>query len=529
MTIQNDGTFNADTKEQIQDAMVADAKEYWGEDLKEREEAIVRTFYEPIAERFAVSQRDIAGVLASAQIDNAVGSGLDLLTALIGVRRRAAMKSTGTATFKHKDDGTVVSKDYTIASGTLAQTESNDPVRFETIETAIISGPDTEVDSLAYSTSNTNYTTKTSFTVDTTYRKSVDVSADIRTTDGTVAADLEVADATNTTQIHTASTTNTSFTTSGPTTYDVSGLTGEITVEYRIKSNDSNVSVELDESTFETGGESATDVPIQSVEAGLFTNVGANTIVVMPDPPVGVREVTNKSETSGGRDEETDDSLRDRAKQSLGTGSRASATALINTVRAVDDVKGVSIFINDSSTDNTGSGGLPDHSFELVVQDGEPQEVGDMIVRTKAAGDNAYSGVNGTSQTVTTELPNGQTHEVEYSTPTEVKIYVDMDLKITNEYPGDDYVRDSIVQYIGGVLASGNDEGGELQVSDDVLYGLVEYAVRDVDGVYDINSLYIGNSSSPTSTSDISIAANEIATSDASDGSMILATTEVNL
>jgi uncharacterized phage protein gp47/JayE len=415
MTIQSDGTFNADTKEQVLDAMIADAKEYWGEDLKDRKEATIRKFYKPIAERFAISQRDIASVLASAQIDNAEGAGLDLLTALIGVRRHEAMSATGTITFQHKKDGTVAPRDYTIAEGTLIQTESDTPVRFETTESAILKE-----------------------------------------------------------------------------------------------------------------GNATVDVPIEAVEAGVNANVGANTIIVMPDPPIGVRAATNPSATSGGRDEEGDESLRSRAKESLGAGSRASATALVNTARALDGVKGVSIFLNDSSTDNTDSGGLPDHSFELVVQGGNQQDIADMILSTKAAGDNAYSGVNGTSKTAEATLPNGQTHPVSYSTPTNVKIYVDMDLKVKEEYAGDDDVRNSIVQYIGGILSSANDESGELLVGDDVLYGKVEYAVRDVRGVYDINSLTIGTSESPTGTSDIEIAEGNISKADATDGSITIATSEVS-
>lgn len=528
MTIEKDGTFGVDTKDQILDAMIADAKQYWGEDLKDQEEAVIRMMYEPIAERFAVSQQDLAGVLAAAQIDNAEGSGLDLLTALIGVRRRIALSSTGTAVFKHKEDGSVAPRDYTISEGTNAQTDSADPVQFGTTNSALIKGPYTEVDSTTYSTSNTSYTTKTSFTVDTTYRKTVDVSADIRTTDGTVAADLEVADASNAVQIHTGSTTNTSFTTSGPTTYDVSNLSGEITVEYRVKSNDGTIAVELTDSTFERGGESATEAPIEAQNAGIRGNVGANTVVILPDPPNGVRAVTNPASTSGGRDEENDDSLRSRTKETLGTGSRASATALINSTRSLEGVKGVSIFINDTSTDNTGSGGLPDHSFELVVQDGNSQDIADAILKTKAAGDTAYSGSNGSGQTVSSELPNGQTHDVSYSVPNEIKIYVDMDLKVTDEYVGDDEIRDSIIQYIGGLLASANDEAGELLVGDDVLYGRVEYAVRDVQGVYDVNSLYVDTTSDPTATSDISIADSDIATGDATDSSMTIATTTVD-
>lgn len=415
MTIRDDGTFDSDTKQDIEDALIQDAKNYWGDDLNDNEEKTIRQFYEPIAERFAVSQQDIAAVLASSQIDYAEDGGLDLLTALIGIRRQPALKATGTVTFKHAEDGSTASQDYTVPEGTRVQTNSDNPVRFDTTKSVVLSS-----------------------------------------------------------------------------------------------------------------GTASVDAPVEAIGGGIRGNVGANTIVVMPDPPLGIKVVNNAAETTGGKDEETDESLRERAKENLGSGSRASASALINTARALEGVKGVSIFINDTSTDNTGSGGLPDHSFELVVQDGTPSEIAQMILDTKAAGDNAYSGAHGTTQTVTAELPNGQTHDVSFSTPTQVQIYVDCDLKVTDEYEGDDALRDSIVRYLGGTLSSNNDEGGDLLVGEDVLYGMVEYAVRDTDGVYDVNSLYIDTSSSPAATSDIAIADDSIAFGDATDSSITIATTTVS-
>jgi hypothetical protein len=416
MTINSQGQFNQQTKDEILNAMIADAREYWGEDLKNSEEAIIRTFYEPIAERFAVSQSDLADVLSASQIDYAEGAGLDLLTALIGIRRKPALNSTGTITLKHKEDETAAPRDYTIPAGTVVQTDSNDPVRYETTESVILKE-----------------------------------------------------------------------------------------------------------------GSSSVDASIVAQESAINGNTGANTIVVMPSPPVGIREVTNPSATSGGRDEESDESLRNRAKESFGDGSRSSAPALINGVKTLDGVRGVSIFINDSSKDNTSSGGLPDHSFELVVQGGDKQEIADRILEKKAAGDNSYAGVNGTANVVDSKLPNGQSHTIKFSEPNSIKIYVDVDLKITNKYAGDDSIRDSIVNYVGGVLSSGNDISGELDVRQNVLYGKIEYAIRDVRGVYDINSLTIGVTDPPSESTDIVIGDGEISLADATDNSINVSKNEIDL
>lgn len=409
MTNFKDGQYLSDSQQQVLDAMVADAKEYFGEDLKDDELATIRLFYAPIAIQFANAQDDIGLVLQSAQIDHAVDRRLDLLTALIGVKRDPATYASGSVTFTR---GEPAGKDYTIPSGTLVQTDSNDPTKYETAETVVL----------------------------------------------------------------------------------------------------------------ESGTTSKT-APIESLESGVDSNAGPNTVTILPSPPAGIEGVTNPAEITGGTNQETDDSLRSRAKEELSTGSRASAQALIYGAKALDGVKSVSIFINDTGTDNTGTGGLPDHSFELIVLGGNSQEIGQMILDTKAAGDTAYGGAHGTEVSVTADLPNGQTHGVSYSNPTGVTIYIDADLKVTEQYEGDDALRDSIVEYIGGLTSGGNNDDGELLVGGDVLYGKVEYAIRDVDGVYDVNSLTIGTSDNPTGTSDIAISDSSVATTDATDNSIIGLTT----
>ena len=406
-----DGRPNPDDADDILAAMVADAKEYFGEDLKDNELGIIRTFYRPIAERLAEAQGDIGLVLDSSQIDHASGQALDLLTALIGVSRQTADHATGTVTFSRDS---AASQDYTVPAGTTVQTDSNDPVQFET----------TEAKTLAE-------------------------------------------------------------------------------------------------------GTTSVDAPIEAVEGGTRGNVGANTIVVMPDPPAGVEDVTNNVATDGGSEEETDDELRERAKSELAQGSRASAPALVNKVGQLDGVTSTSIFVNDTNNDNTGSGGLPDHSFEVVVSGGNQTEIAQAILDTKAAGDTAYAGAYGSATSADADLPNGQTMTIDFSRPTEVKIYVDVDLEYTSEYEGDGAVKDRITSYIGGLLSSGNEVDG-LGVGENVLYGEVEYAIRDVTGVHDVTNLYVDTTSGGTNQSNISIADSEVALTDATDGSITLTTTEVN-
>ena len=405
------GRYHEDTVEETLNAMIADAVEYWG-DLNDTERATIKKFYRPIAERLVDVQADIGLILDSSQIDHASGTALDLLCALIGIRRQPSSPASGTVEFRRS---TEADRDYTISSGTTVQTDSNNPVRFETTESVILE-------------------------------------------QGTVKQTVEV----------------------------------------------------------------------EAVDPGPDGNVGPNAIEVMPDPPTGVEEVANPEKTIGGSDEETDDELRQRAKNELGAGSRASAPALVNSVSRLDDVTSVSIFVNDSSDDNTVDGGLPDHSFELVINGGLNDEIADAILETKAAGDNAYAGVNGTAASGIAELPNGQEMEIEFSRPDEVKIYVDVEVEVTDlDAINEDDVTDSIVTYIGGLLSSGNEVDG-LGVGEDVIHGEIEYAIRENESVYDVPSLLIDTSDPPEQTTNLSIADSSVATADGTDTSITVTLTEVD-
>lgn len=401
-----DGHFQPDSSDDIIEALLEDAKEYFGEDLNDEQLAVFRLFYQPVANRLAEAQQHIGLVLSSAQIDYAEGRALDLLTALIGVPRREAERAEGEVTFYRNSPASI---DYAIPSGTIVQTEGIDPVRFLTRETAIIEQGETEI-----------------------------------------------------------------------------------------------------------------TVPIRALEGGINGNVGSNTITVMPSPPTGIDAVTNEEGTSGGRNEETDDELRERAKEDLAEGSASTAPALITAVQSVDDVRSVGIFINDTNIDQTSSGGLPAHSFELVVDGGEDQSIGDMIIEKKAAGDTAWGGVNGELVEVEGRLPNGQAHEVKFSRPNVVPIYVDATLQTTDEYEGNVAVRDSITSYIGGVLSSENEIQGKVDVGGDVLYGEVEFAIRSVRGVYDVTDLKIGRVDPPTETANLSMEFNEQALTSAIDDSITI-------
>ena len=399
------GRFVGATQDEILSILMANAKVEFGDDLNDTQLAVIRTFYRPVAALLADVQSDIGSVLDSAQLDYAEGTALDLLVALIGVNRKPAFDSKGEVTFSRDSDADV---DYTIPKGTTVQTDSIDPIRFETTEKAVL----------------------------------------------------------------------------------------------------------------QSGTSSVSGVSIRAVEGGTHSNVGANTLTVMTDAPTGIEEATNPAQTFGGENEEEDSDLRERAKSELSDGMRGTAIGVRNQLLKTEDVKSVSLFINDS--DDTDADGRPSQHTEYVVEGGVDQAVGQTIFDSKAAGDGTIGGVLGSRVAVDAEIGNGQTHPVEFSRSTEIQIYVDMDLSTTDQYEGDSEVRDAIIRYIGGLITSADEEDGTLRSGDDVVYTKVLSAVMSVDGVADATSLTIGKSASPTGTSNLAVAQTEIATGDATDGSITI-------
>jgi len=269
-----------------------------------------------------------------------------------------------------------------------------------------------------------------------------------------------------------------------------------------------------EEAVLESGTSSVT-APVQALEEGSIGNVAADTITEATVFPPGVDSITNQNATSGGRDREQDDPYRQRIQKSVGDVETTSGYHLYNTLKPRSFVKEIRFL--DNSSDSV-SNGLDPHQFEVVVaaEDGHKDEIAQVIFENMPMGSNIVGGVHGTEVTGTAELPNGQTFTIPYSSPTSVSIYVT--LEITEENDVDkSQIKDNIVSYIGGVKTSGTKVYGDLSVEEDVIYGEVEYQIREATGVYDVPTLEIDTSDPPSGTSNITISQNQVAEIDHAD------------
>lgn len=226
----------------------------------------------------------------------------------------------------------------------------------------------------------------------------------------------------------------------------------------------------------------------------------AGTITEIDTPITGWSTVTNLADAQEGTNEETDVELRSRRERSVARDAQAIIDAIFAAVANVPGVTQTVVLEND--TDSVDSNGLPPHSFQVVVVGGVDEDIGDAIWLKKPAGILSFG-----TTTVQIEDSQGIPHNISFSRPTEVDIYVTVTINTFDDYPanGDDLIKQAIVYYANGVLV----EGRGFSLADDVIYTRLYTPINSVQG-HEISDLRIGTSASPTGTSNIAIAATEI-------------------
>lgn len=127
-----------------------------------------------------------------------------------------------------------------------------------------------------------------------------------------------------------------------PATLDYSIPVGTL-VETLPNSDGDIIRFETTESAVLLTGQTEIFVNIKSVEPGLISNVVANKIIIINNPPLGIESVINVESIIGGEDEETDENLRERAKATLETSGLGTVNAIESKIATVSGVKSVKV------------------------------------------------------------------------------------------------------------------------------------------------------------------------------------------
>jgi len=242
------------------------------------------------------------------------------------------------------------------------------------------------------------------------------------------------------------------------------------------------------------------NVPVTATVDGPNQSV-AGTIVEIVTPISGWSGVYNQTDATLGADEETDEDLRTRRELELSQPGTSPPDALRADLLEVDGVTNVIVFYNPQDT--TDADGMPPHSVEALVQGGADQDITDAIGAGVAAGIQTHG-----TNTFTWTDDNGTDHDIKWSRPTEVLIYVDITLlKDPAFYPldGDDQVKAAIVAY-----------GDSLPVGRNVVASAVASAAFRVAGVLDVTATLIDDAPAPATSTTVVIGTRELALYDTS-------------
>lgn len=254
------------------------------------------------------------------------------------------------------------------------------------------------------------------------------------------------------------------------------------------------------EQTVTIGAGGTVQVDCIALETGPIQAI-AGTLTQIDTPVAGLDSVTNAEDAIVGRDIETDAQMRIRRNGNLQFSQCGPVEAIRNAILALNAestqvaIEHVIVFENYSLT--TDGRGLPGKSFEVIVHQAggsteRDQQIADTIfLKAKPAGIEPHGAVS-----VDVTDSQGFTHACKFTRPTQVPIYLELDLTVTADYPanGDDYIKDQIVAW-GNVLGPG---------ADVIVYPALVSQLAGIAGITDV-AVRIGRAASPTTDDNVDI------------------------
>lgn len=221
----------------------------------------------------------------------------------------------------------------------------------------------------------------------------------------------------------------------------------------------------------------------------------ANSLTKLVTPQFGVTSVTNLSDITIGRAQETDSELRIRRAKSVAIASQSLVNSLEGGLLAVPNVTNCVVFEN--SSDAVDANGLPPHSVCCIVSGGSDSDIAQMIWLLKSLGVTLF----GTSSSVAIDA-KGRSHSISFSRPIDVPVHIAINITKKDGYPSTapDDIANAIVAW-----GLANQSIGE-----EVIYSRLYEPINSVLG-FSVSSLAIGRSSEAMQASNIVLSYSELA------------------
>lgn len=222
----------------------------------------------------------------------------------------------------------------------------------------------------------------------------------------------------------------------------------------------------------------------------------AGTITTIVTPVLGWDSVTNPVAATPGRLRETDEELRLRFRNTKFERATNTLNAIYSAILNVEGVEEVVIYEND--TDVTDSFGVPPHSFLPIVSGGLSTDIANAIWENKPIGI-----LSDGNTVVSINDIQGFAHDVAFSRPDPVVIYIEIPLTKDSDYPanGDDLMKSALIEYFKE----------NFNIGDDVIYSRLFTPINSIPGHYVSGSIGIGTNPMTLGSSNITIDFDEIA------------------
>lgn len=257
---------------------------------------------------------------------------------------------------------------------------------------------------------------------------------------------------------------------------------------------------------------SATVIPNSGTitTTAVCTEVGPNdpaagTIIQIQTPIFGWNYASNEAATSIGTNADTDAQLHIKQSRATAATSYRQVDAIIAGIMNVPGVTFARLYVNN--TTSTDARGITGKTMAPVVVGGLDADIAE-VLRLKAGGLDNFQGNLATPIVYTGEL--GDTQTIDFYRPTEVPIYISIDITVTDSASYPENAESLIKQAIIAYAQYDQDGIAGFPPGADVLVSRLYTPINTVPG-FKVDSLEIGTADDTLSTSDIVIAWNEIA------------------
>ena len=235
----------------------------------------------------------------------------------------------------------------------------------------------------------------------------------------------------------------------------------------------------------------------------------AGTIIAIQTPIYGWSYATNGTATSVGTDPDTDTDLHIKQERATSATSYRQVDAIIGGLTNVPGVTFARLYVN--STVSTDARGIAGKTMAAVVVGGEDQAIAN-VLRLKAGSLDNFQG--NLTNPISYTGPLGDVQVIDFYRPTEVPVWVEVTIAVTNSASFPDNAEEQIKQAIVDYAKYDQSGLAGFPPGADVILSRLYTPINSVPG-FKVNSLTIGKTAGALSASDIAIAWNELATFDA--------------